>query len=117
MDAQQAEVFGEGWIQGWNQRDAETVLSHYTEDVEFQSPLAVKLLGEASGTVRGRKELREYFGKVLTAFPTLEVELLGVYQGVNSRLVHFQANGRKAIEVMELNQEGQVRRAITLVQP
>ncbi len=31
MDAQQTE----DWIQAWNQRDLEAVLSHYTEDVEF----------------------------------------------------------------------------------
>jgi ketosteroid isomerase-like protein len=117
MDVQQTEVFAKEWIQAWNRRDLEAVLSHYTEDVEFQSPLVVKLLGETSGTVRGKQNLREYFRKALAAFPgDLEIELLGVYQGVESLLVHFQAKGRKAVEVMELNQEGKVRRALTLGQ-
>ena len=117
MDAQQTERFAKGWIQAWNQRDLEAVLSHYTEDVEFQSPLVIKLLGETSGTVRGKQNLREYFRKALAAFPgDIELELLGVYQGVNSVLVHFQANGRSAVEVMELNEEGKVRRAMTLSQ-
>jgi ketosteroid isomerase-like protein len=117
MDAQQTEGFAKGWIQAWNQRDLETVLSHYTDDVEFQSPLVVKLLGESSGTVRGKQNLREYFRKALAAFPgDIEIELLGVYQGVNSLLVHFQARGKKAIEVMELNHDGQVHRAMTLSQ-
>jgi ketosteroid isomerase-like protein len=117
MDAQQTEGFATGWIQAWNQRDLEAVLSHYTEDVEFQSPLVVKLLGETSGTVRGKQNLREYFRKALAAFPgDIKIELLGVYQGVNSLLVHFQAKGRKAVEVMELNQEGKIRRAMTLSQ-
>jgi ketosteroid isomerase-like protein len=117
MDAQQTEGFAKGWIQAWNQRDLEAVLSHYTEDVEFQSPLVVKLLGETSGTVRGKQNLREYFRKALAAFPgDIEIELLGVYQGVNSLLVHFQARGRKAVEVMELNEEGKIRRAMTLSQ-
>ena len=39
MDAQQTEGFAKGWIQAWNQRNLEAVLSHYTEDIEFQSPL------------------------------------------------------------------------------
>ena len=117
MDAQQTEGFATGWIQAWNQRDLEAVLSHYTEDVEFQSPLVVKLLGETSGTVRGKQNLREYFRNALAAFPgDIEIELLGVYQGVNSLLVHFQARGRKAVEVMELNEEGKIRRAMTLSQ-
>ena len=117
MDAQQTEGFAKGWIQAWNRRDLEAVLSHYTEDIEFQSPLVVKLLGEPSGTVRGKQNLREYFRKALAAFPgDIELELLGVYQGVNSLLVHFQAKGRKAVEVMELDQEGKIRRALTLSQ-
>jgi len=117
MDAQQTEGFAKGWIQAWNRRDLEAVLSHYTEDIEFQSPLVVKLLGETSGTVRGKQNLREYFRKALAAFPgDIELELLGVYQGMNSLLIHFQAKGRSAVEVMELNQEGKIRRALTLSQ-
>jgi hypothetical protein len=117
VDIQQAEAVAKAWVQGWNHRDAEAVLSHYAEDVEFQSPLVVKLLGEPTGTVRGKSALREYFRKVLAAFPVIELEFLGAYQGVSSRLVHFQAKGGKVIEVQELNQEGKVRRAITLSQP
>ncbi len=117
MDTQQTEDFAKGWIQAWNQRDLEAVLSHYTEDVEFQSPLVVKLLGETSGIVRGKQDLREYFRKALSAFPgDIELELLGAYQGLNSVLVHFQAKGRKAVEIMELNHVGKVRRAMTLSQ-
>ena len=63
------EGFAKGWIKAWSQRDLEAVLSHYSEDVEFQSPLVIKLLGETSGTVRGKQNLREYFRKALKAFP------------------------------------------------
>src|SRR5260370_36579512 len=118
MGVQKIEALAQNWIQAWNQRDLEAVLSHYTEDVEFQSPLVAKLLGKTSGIVQGKQNLREYFRKALAAFPKdIEIELLRVYQGVNSVLVHFQAKGRKAVEVMELNQEGKVRRAMTLSQP
>jgi hypothetical protein len=115
MNAQQAEAFAKDWIAAWKRRDAEAVLSHYSDDVEFQSPLVVMLLGDPSGTVRGKQHLREYFQKVLTAFPEPpNTELLGVYQGVESLLVHFQVGGSKGIEVMELNQKERIRRAITL---
>src|SRR5712692_4245014 len=117
MDVQRVEAFAQDWIQAWNQRDLDAVLSHYTEDVEFQSPLVIKLLGETSGTVRGKQDLQEYFRKALSAFPgDIELELLGAYQGMNSVLVHFQAKGKKAVEVMELNPEGKVRRAMTFSQ-
>src|SRR5438552_1949136 len=99
MDAQKIEAFAQDWIQAWKQRDLDAILSHYTEDVEFHSSLVVKLLGETSGTIRGKQNLREYFQKGLAAFPgDLEIELLGVYQGVDSLVVHFQAKGRKAAE-------------------
>jgi hypothetical protein len=54
----------------------------------------------------------------LAAFPgEVRIVLLGTYRGVNSRLVHFEANGRKAVEVMELDATGKVRRALTLGEP
>jgi ketosteroid isomerase-like protein len=31
MDAQQTEGFAEAWIQAWNRRDLEAVLSHYID--------------------------------------------------------------------------------------
>ena len=117
MDFQKAEVMANEWILAWNRSDSDAVASHYSEDVEFQSPLVVHLLGEPSGTVSGKQNLKDYFGKVLEAFPgELGIELVGVYQGVNSMLVHFQAKGRRAIEVMELNDEGKINRALTLGQ-
>lgn len=115
---QEDEMFANTWVQAWNQRDLEAVLSHYADDVEFQSPLVVKLLSEPTGIVRGKQDLREYFRKALAAFPgDLQIVLLGTYRGVNSRLVHFEAKGRKAVEMMELDSSGKIRRALTLGQP
>jgi hypothetical protein len=106
------DAFARTWIEAWNRRDLESLLTHYADDVEFRSPLAAKLLGDASGTVSGKVNLRAYFAKALAAFPgDLGIELLGVYQGVDSIVVHFQIRGRRGAEVMEMNQEGLVRRA------
>jgi ketosteroid isomerase-like protein len=115
MNIQQIDAFAKEWIQSWNRRDVEAILAHYSEDVEFQSPVVAVLLGETSGTVRGKQNLRDYIQKAVEAFPQdLNIELLDAYQGVDSLLVHFQASGRRAVEVMELNPEGKVRRALTL---
>ena len=109
--------FARDWIAAWNSRDLDSLLAHYAEDVEFRSPLAARLLGEASGTVRGKQHLREYFSKALAAFPgDLGLELLGVYRGVDSVVLHFQARGRRAAEVMEMNSDGVVRRALAHVE-
>ena len=69
-------------FKAWNQRDVEAILSDYAEDV-------------------------------LAAFPgNPELELLGVCRGVDSLVVHFQSKGRRAAEVMELNQSGKICRAM-----
>ena len=113
MDADQVATFAQQWLQAWNQRDVEAILSHYAEDVEFKSLIAVRLLGETSGTIRSRANLREFFGRVLAAFPdNPEIELLGVFRGVDSLIVHFQSRGRTAAEVMELNESGKICRAM-----
>ena len=84
-----------------------------TDDVEFRSPLAAKLLGDPSGTILGKANLREYFAKALAAYPgDLGLELVGVYDGVDSVVVLFQARGRSGAEVMEMNRQGVVRRAL-----
>lgn len=111
------EAFANSWIQSWNARDLEAVLSHYADDVEFQSPLAARLLGESTGIVRGKHDLREYFRKALAVYPgDLQLVLLGTYRGVTGRVIHFEAKGRRAIEVMELDASGKVRRAMTFAQ-
>ena len=118
MSATQDEAFAVSWVRDWNQRDLESVLSHYADDVEFVSPLVVTLMNEPTGTVHGKENLREYFRKVVATFPNVQVALVGTYRGLNSLLVHFEATtGRKAVEVMELDGSGKVRRAITLGQP
>ena len=118
MELPEAEAFARDWIRDWNGRDLEAILSHYAEDVEFQSPLAARILGEGLSVVRGKQRLREYFQKALTASPgELGLELLGVYRGVRSLVVHFQAPGGIGAEVMELNQAGKVQRALAHGRP
>ena len=57
--------------------------------------------------------LGQYVQKILTVAPgDFALELLGVYEGVGSLIVHFKGTAVTAAEVMELNAEGKVRRAV-----
>jgi hypothetical protein len=99
-------------LNGWNERDLERITSHYADDVEFQSPFAVHLLGETWRTIKRKKDLTHYFEVALAAVPgKIEFELLGVFHGMDSLVVHFQSKMHKCAEYMELNHEGKVRRA------
>ena len=59
MTRAEAEAFARHWIQAWNRRDIETVLSHFAETVRFTSPKAVVRVGTA--TVEGKEALRAYW--------------------------------------------------------
>src|SRR5262245_45332885 len=116
MDAATAGAFAHEWIDAWKRRDVEALVAHYAANIEFRSPLAVRLLGEPSGTVRGKEHLRAYFAKALAAFPgDLDIELSGVFQGVDSIVVLFQARGRKGAEVMQFDSDHLVYRAMAHV--
>jgi hypothetical protein len=113
MDTQEREVFAKEWLRGWNERDLSQILSHYSEDVEFQSPFAVHLFGETWRIIKGKKDLASYFERGLASAPgTIELEFLGVFHGVDSLVVLFQTKAFRCAEFMELNGEGKVRRAV-----
>jgi hypothetical protein len=79
----------------------------------LRSPIAARVLGDPSGAVIGKRNLREYIQKILTRVPgDLGLALLGVYEGVDSMVVHFKSTGGTFAEVMEVNSEGKVRRAV-----
>lgn len=52
-------MFASAWIDAWNRRDIDTLVSHYTPDVRFVSPVAAQRTG--SSTVNGRDELAAYW--------------------------------------------------------
>jgi hypothetical protein len=116
MDTQEREVFAKEWLRGWNERDLTQILSHYSEDVEFQSPFAVHLFGETWRIIKGKEALASYFERGLAAAGKIEFEFLGVFHGVDSLVVHFRSKEFKCAEVMELNGEGKVRRAMAHLQ-
>ena len=79
-----------------------------------QSLLVGVVLNDPSGMVSGKANIREYFRKVIAAYPIQPGEpgpqLLGVFRGVNSLIVHFETRGMYAAEFMELDARGKVRR-------
>lgn len=103
--------FERDWIDAWNAHDLNRILSHYRDDVRFVSPLAARA-GTPEGTLHGRDALRAYFERGLATYPRLHFEPIAALGGVRSIALHYRAiEDRQAIEVMELDARGQVRRA------
>jgi ketosteroid isomerase-like protein len=81
-----ARAFAEEWIAAWNSHDLELILTHYEEDVELRSPVAVKLL-QGDGRVRGKAALREYFELGLQAYPHLRFDLVETLWGIETIVI------------------------------
>ena len=101
------------WINAWNARDLERVLSHYTDDFEMSSPFIVAFSGEPSGTLKGKTEVSFYWQNALRRIPDLRFELLDVFTCVNSIVIYYKAVlGKLGTEVLFLNQDGKAYKAL-----
>jgi hypothetical protein len=73
----------------------------------------IKLLGDESGTVRGKDALKGYFEKGLAAQTNLWFEMLEVFAGVNSIVLYYKGrNGPPGTEMTVLNREDKIERVI-----
>ncbi len=82
--------FATEWISAWNSRDIEAVLARYTDDVLFTSPTALRVVPASEGTVRGKEALRSYWVTALESNLDLRFELIGVYAGVDTLVLHYR---------------------------
>ncbi len=82
--------YAEHWIGSWNARDVEAVLTHYADDVVFTSPTAIRFAPESGGTIRGKDALRSYWTRALEGNPDLHFELIGLYAGIDTLVLHYR---------------------------
>jgi hypothetical protein len=109
----EAERFAREWLEAWNSHDLEAILAHYTEGVELTSPFVVQVLGDPSGTIKGKDHLRMYISMGLSMFPDLHFHLIQVFTGVSSLVLHYgSVDDILAAETMVFNAQGQVARVL-----
>ena len=107
-----AASFAAEWIAAWNAHDLPRVLSHYTDDFEMSSPFIIEIAGEPSGGLRGKENVRVYWQAALKGNSGLYFELLSVFMGAGSVVLHYRRNsGQPAAEVFFFNEHGLVYRA------
>ncbi|MFG1905649.1 nuclear transport factor 2 family protein [Kribbella sp. NPDC048928] len=111
MDTASAQVFAQQWVAAWNAHDLDAVLSHFTDDAEFSSPVAAQLLPETEGVLRGKPAIRGYWAVGLEKIPDLHFEVVHVYTGVSTIVINYRNHtGALVSEVLELNNHGLVER-------
>lgn len=93
-------------------------MEHYNEQIEFVSPFIVKLLGDPTGTVRGKEALRDYFSKGLAKYPDLTFHLQRVFLGTRSVTVYYESvDNLMAAEMMELDDRRLIARVLAHYAP
>lgn len=108
-----AERFAAHWIDAWNARDLERVLSHYSDEFEMSSPLIAQLLGVSTGVLKGKTVIGVYWRKALASLPEFRFELISVLTSPRSvTLLYKGARGRLVAEVFRFNAEGKVCNAV-----
>jgi len=103
----QLAALGRTWVEAWNTRDVERVLRLYDDATVMTSDLIPKMGFDASGTVRGKDDLRAYWSKALALLPELHFSLIDVFVSPDSVVVFYQnERGKKICEYLRVNDAG-----------
>ncbi len=109
MDHLAAARFAERWAADWNAHDLDALLSHFSPDVVFTSPVAGRIMPGSGGIIRGRDELRRYWAEGLRRIPDLHFEVAGVYAGVDVVVINYRNHvGTPVCEVLVFGADGLV---------
>ena len=101
--------FANEWVHAWNSHDLDNIMSHYSDMLQFTSPLIKQIGINEIGTITNKAELKSYFEKGLQKYADLRFELYHVLSGVNSVVLFYKSvNNMLSAEYMELNEEGKV---------
>lgn len=111
MDVVEAERFADQWVAAWNAHDLDAVLSHFTDDAVFTSPVAARILPETDGILRGKDAIRRYWAVGLEKIPDLHFEVIHVYTGLDTIVLNYRnQTGALVNEVLRVGEEGLVVR-------
>jgi len=101
--------FANEWIAAWNSHDLDRIMSHYANELEFYSPLIIKLNINPDGRITHKTDLRDYFKIGLEKFPDLHFSLNNVLVGLNSVVLYYgSVNNTLSAEFMLFNEDGKI---------
>lgn len=106
-----ADRFAAEWIAAWNAHDLERILTHYADDFEMSSPIIRTLVGETSGTLKGKPAVRAYWQKALGAMPDLHFEHLNTLVGAHSIMLYYKGPRGFSGEVFHFGADGKIVKA------
>ncbi|MDE2363355.1 MAG: nuclear transport factor 2 family protein [Hyphomicrobiales bacterium] len=116
MSHSDPQTFAAEWIEAWNSRNLDRILTHYAPEIVFLSPGAQKLRGD--GRVVGIDALRDYWRAALAINTDLKFELVGVLEGFEGLTVLYRNHrGQAVAETVEFDRAGKVVRSCACYAP
>lgn len=108
-----AEGFATEWLNAWNDRDPERLLSFFCEEIVFHSPRISELSKSRTSTLLGKQALREYWARALTNAPQLFFELDEVLTGSDCITILYTNHREQLVaETFIFGADGQVVEAL-----
>lgn len=74
----------------------------------FTSPVALRFVPESGGTVRGKDALRRYWMAALEGNRDLQFDLIDVYAGVDTIVLHYRNQVGAAINEVLTFRDGRI---------
>lgn len=101
--------FAADWERAWNAHDVDAVLAHFDDDVVFTSPVALRVVPDTGGVVRGKAALRGYWTTALAGIPDLQFTVESVFEGIDTLVLAYRNQaGGSVSEVLRFNDAGLV---------
>ena len=90
--------------------DAAALAALYAEDAEMTSDKILALGLAESGTLRGKENLRMYWGRAFQLLPNLHFDLIDTYVSPDSVVVFYQnERGAQICEYLRLDDERKIK--------
>jgi ketosteroid isomerase-like protein len=103
METTIARTFANSWLEAWNAHDLEGILSHFSDDAVFTSPIAAQVMPETAGVLNGKDAIRVYWAAGLERIPDLRFTIEAVYTGVDTVVINYRNHvGSLVCEVLRL---------------
>jgi SnoaL-like domain len=114
IDKKKLEQAARTWMNDWNNRSIQNLMSHYADDVIFYSHTVTKRWGIPSGKLEGKGAVEKHFRKGMELVPEIHFEFHSLLFGLESIiLLYKRETGVLAADYVLFNDEGMVKEVRT----